>query len=275
MRAELDRAFRSLGRSTRPGSESISPYFLSYTVNDLSFAAIRAQYGALVDSSRGQMRTADVQVRVGDPALDNTHGEHRGSAVNSVQLPLDDNSEALARTLWMATNTGYGNALDSYLRVKSETAVHAAEEDTSADFSREPAQVHIGSRAPAVAIDRPAWEQRVRELSRVFRDYPEVYQNMVMLTVENQTEYFTSSEGSQIRTPHLQARLVAFAMTRADDGMDLFREQTFEAETVDGLPRQALLVGAMRDLAESLEALRKAPVTEPYDGPAILSGREA
>jgi predicted Zn-dependent protease len=31
----------------------------------------------------------------------------------------------------------------------------------------------------------------------------------------------------------------------------------------------------MRDLAESLEALRKAPVTEPFDGPAILSGRAA
>jgi predicted Zn-dependent protease len=57
--------------------------------------------------------------------------------------------------------------------------------------------------------------------------------------------------------------------------MDLFRAQTFEAETVDGLPRQELLEAAMRDLAESLEALRKAPVTEPFDGPAILSGRAA
>jgi TldD protein len=275
MRAELDRAFRLLGRSSVPGSESMPPYFLSYTVNDVSYEAIRAQYGALVDSSNGQMRTADVQVRVGDPALDNTHGEHRGSAVNSVELPLGDDSEALARTLWMATNTGYSNALDGYLRVKTEAQVHATEEDTSADFSREPPEVHIGSHAPALEIDRLGWEQRVRELSKVFRDYPEVYQNMVMLTVENQTEYFASSEGSRIVTPHLQARLVALAVTRAEDGMDLYRAQTFEAETVDGLPRQALLVAAMRDLAESLEALRKAPVTEPYDGPAILSGRAA
>ena len=98
---------------------------------------------------------------------------------------------------------------------------------------------------------------------------------MVMLTVQNETDYFASSEGSQIVTPHLQARLVAVAVTRADDGMDLFREQTFEAETVDGLPKQADLEAAMRDLGKSLEALRKAPVTEPFDGPAILSGRAA
>jgi TldD protein len=115
----------------------------------------------------------------------------------------------------------------------------------------------------------------VRDLSQVFREYPDVYQNTVLLTVENETDYFASSEGSQIVTPHLQARLVVIAMTRADDGMDLFREQTFEAETADGLPQQSLLEAAVRDLAESLVALRKAPMTEPFDGPAILSGRAA
>jgi len=32
---------------------------------------------------------------------------------------------------------------------------------------------------------------------------------------------------------------------------------------------------AVRELGRSLEALRKAPITEPFDGPAILSGRAA
>ena len=57
------------------------------------------------------------------PSLDNTHGDHRGSAVNSLQLPLTDDREALARSLWLATNTGYGTALDNYLRVKTEAQV--------------------------------------------------------------------------------------------------------------------------------------------------------
>ena len=92
------------------------------------------------------MRVADVQVRLGEPKLDNTHGTHRGSAVNSLQLPLGDDREALARSLWLATNTGYGNALDNYLRVKTEAEVRAKEEDTSPDFSQEAPQTHIGSR---------------------------------------------------------------------------------------------------------------------------------
>ena len=218
---------------------------------------------------------ADVQVRVGSPKLDNTHGDHRSSAVNSMQLPLSDDREALARSLWLATNAGYGNAIDNYLRVKTEAQVRAKEEDTSPDFSEETPQVHIGREAPPVVVDRAAWEQRLRALSRVFRDYPDVYENMVALTAQNETDYYASSEGSRLVTPHLEARLVVMAATRADDGMDLFRDQTFEAETADGLPSQTELEAAVRELGESLEALRKAPVTEPFDGPAILSGRAA
>jgi predicted Zn-dependent protease len=285
MTTELNRAFTLLGKpdaeKAKPGAinqekdKQLPPYFLSYSVSDASFVAIRAQFGSLVDSSANRVRMADVQVRLGDPKLDNTHGTHRGSAVNSLQLPLTDDREALARSLWLATNTGYGNALDNYLRVKTEAEVRAKEEDTSPDFSQESPQVSIGQAAPPIVVDKAAWEQRVRVLSKIFREYPDVYQNVVMLSVQNETDYFASSEGSRIVTPHLAARLVVFAVTRADDGMDMFRAQTFEAESVEGLPAQPVLEAAMNELGKSLEALRKAPVTEPFDGPAILSGRAA
>jgi predicted Zn-dependent protease len=195
--------------------------------------------------------------------------------VNSLQLPLTDDRQAVARSLWMATNMGYGNALDNYLRVKTEAQVRAKEEDSSPDFSQESPQTSIAKPAPLAFVDRPTWEQRVRALSRLFRDYPGAYQNLVMLSVQNETDYYASSEGSQVIAPHMQARVVVLAFTRADDGMDLFRAQTFEAETADGLPSQNAMESAVRELGRSLEALRKAPVTQPFDGPAILSGRAA
>ena len=73
---------------------------------------------------------------LGSPAEDNTHGDHQGrGALTTVPLPLTDDREALARSLWFATNRGYGRALDSYLKVKTEQQVRAKEEDASADFS--------------------------------------------------------------------------------------------------------------------------------------------
>ena len=276
MTTELHRAFTSLGKSAAADdTKQLPPYFLSYSVSDADVVSIRAQYGAVVDNSANRVRVADVQVRLGDAKLDNTHGAHRGSAVNSLQLPLTDDRQALARTLWLATNTGYGNALDNYLRVKTEAQVRAKEEDSSPDFSQESPQTSIGKPAPPVTVDRAAWGKRVEALSRIFREYPDVYRNLVMLSVQNETDYFASSEGARVVTPHVQARLVVFAMTRAEDGMDLFRAQTFEAPTDAGLPKQAELEAAIRELGKSLEALRKAPVTEPFDGPAILSGRAA
>ncbi|MDE3063123.1 MAG: peptidase U62 [Acidobacteriota bacterium] len=273
MSDELHRAFTSLGHQ---GDDKLPPpYFLSYSVSDSTSLSIRAQYGALVGVNTNHLRSADIQVRAGSPALDNTHGDHRDSAVNSIQLPLADDRAAIARTLWLATNTGYGNAIDNYLRVKTEAEVRAKEEDTSPDFSRQAPQVSIGKPAPPVALDRIAWEQRIAALSRVFREFPHVYQNFVSLTVQNETSYFVSSEGSRIVEPHLQARVVILAATRADDGMDLFRDQTFEAETPNGLPSEAAMEAAARTLGQSLEALRVAPVTQPFDGPAILSGRAA
>ena len=273
MTTELHRAFTSLGK--QGDDKQLPPYFLSYAVSDATVVAIQAQYGALVSSSANHVRVADVQVRLGEPKLDNTHGAHRSSAVNSASLPLADDREALARSLWLATNAGYGKALDNYLRVKTEAEVRAKEEDSSPDFSQEAPQVYLGKPAPQVKIDRAAWEQRIRALSRLFRDFPDVNQNLVILAVQNETDYFVSSEGSRVMTPHAQARVVVIAVTRADDGMDMFRSQTFEAETAEGLPAQAQLEAAVRELGNSLEALRKAPVTEPFDGPAILSGRAA
>ena len=55
--------------------------------------------------------------------------------------------------------------------------------------------------------------------------------------------------------------------------MELFRAETFEADTLAHLPDQATLRAKTRAMAENLEALRAAPVTEPFNGPAILSGR--
>jgi len=274
MTTELHRAFTTLGKDGGAEKEKQQPpYFLSYSVSDASQVGIQAQYGAVTSSGANHVRIADIQVRVGSAKLDNTHGDHRASAVNNVQLPLSDDREALARSLWLGTNAGYGTALDNYLRVQTESQVRAKEEDNSPDFSAESEQAHIGKPAPPPVVDRAAWEQRLAALSKIFRAYPDVYQNIVSLNVQTETDYYVSSEGSKIVAPHIEARLVVMAATRAEDGMDLFRDQTFEAETADGLPAQPELEAAMRKLGESLEALRKAPATEPFDGPVILSGR--
>jgi predicted Zn-dependent protease len=69
------------------------------------------------------------------------------------------------------------------------------------------------------------------------------------------------------------ARLVIEANTRADDGMDLVRVETFESARPEGLPSEKEIAAKEEKMAADLMALRQAPLAEPYDGPALLSGR--
>jgi predicted Zn-dependent protease len=273
MSAEMNRATGDLGKDAKDSQQP--PYYLSYYAHDVYTVAMTAQQGALLGDDTSHGRAVDVVVRVGDSQLDNTHGAHRASAITTVPLPLDDDTGAIQRSLWWATNTGYGKARQSYLQVKTETEVRAKEEDSSPDFSKDPAQTFQGQPVSAPIVDKQEWNRRLRSLSGIFRDYPHVYSNFVMLNVQDETGYFVSSAGAKVVDPHQSARLVVFASTRAADGMDLFRAETFEAKTVTGLPAQKEMEAAMHALGASLEALRDAPITQPFDGPALLSGRAA
>jgi len=274
MEAELHRAMTSLG-STAPGAAQPRPYFLSYDVSDADSIGIAAEFGAITSSNESHRRFADVQVRIGTPAEDNTHGTRRNSALTTVPLPLTDDQQALASSLWFATNRGYGRALDSYLQVKTDQQVRAKEEDTSPDFSTEKPVTGMLPPAAPLDVDRPAWEARLRELSGIFKHYPDVFFNTVAFQASSETDYYVSSEGSKVSTPSRVARLIVVARTRAADGMDLFRDETFEAADAAHLPDQKALIDKTEAMAKSLAALRAAPVTEPFNGPAILSGRAA
>src|SRR6516162_7561341 len=68
MTTELHRAFSQLGKQASANADAekqLPPYFLSYSVADASSVSIRAQFGAVVDSSSGHLRVADVQIRLG------------------------------------------------------------------------------------------------------------------------------------------------------------------------------------------------------------------
>ncbi len=280
MQAELTRAMKDLGTAPVQSvggttAPTPKPYFLSYSVSDANQVSIAAQFGAIVSSNESHRRMADVQVRLGSPTQDNTHDTHRGSALTTLPLSLTDDRAAIEHSLWFATNRGYGKALDALEKVKTEQQVRAKEEDASADFSAEKPVEAVLASEPPLHIDRAAWEARLREISQVFRSYPDIFFDTVQMQATHETDYFVSSEGSKVAAPNHVARLVVVARTRAADGMDLFRDETFEADAVGNLPPQAEVLAKTKAMAENLEALRVAPITEPYDGPAILSGRAA
>jgi TldD protein len=269
MQTELARA------STELGKTDSAPYYMSYTVYDQNLVVLVGAYGSLLTNASLQRRQADVVMRVGAPALDNTHGQSRSTGMTSGTLPVGDDQDAIARVLWELTDREYKRAAPAFLNVRTNTAVRAEEEDKSPDFSKQTPETHLGNVTPPPAFDRSAWGSEVSRLSGAFRKYPDVYFATVVLQVTDSNSRMVSTEGSAIESPSNSTRLIMEAQTRAEDGMELLRVETFQAPSAGGLPSEADLTAKIAKMADDLKALKNAPVAEPYDGPALLSGRAA
>ena len=259
--------------------QPVPAYYAAYTLYDSRTTQILASFGAVDRSDENRQRFATVEVRVGDYQLDNTHpirGDVRALSPRLVQvsLPLTDDEKPIRLALWRATDRGYKQASEALTRVRTNVAAKVQDENPAPDFSREDKQEHTGSTA-AYSLDTRAWEERLRRVSAAFSEDPLVLRSQVSLTVEAENRYYINSEGSQIVTGDVGCRIFIQAVTKAEDGMELPLYTSYFATSPDGLPDERQLMTEARAMVDLLARLRKAPLVEPFSGPAILSGRAA
>jgi TldD protein len=250
-----------------------APYFASYNVTDGESMVIVSAQGAILNSTRTHNRVADVSMRIGEPALDNTHDQERASGITTGQLPLRDDPDAIARVLWRLTYDEYRKARQSYSNVKTKSAVRAKDEDDSPDFSNEKPATYAEKVPSPPFPEQKAWEDVARHYSASFRHYPQVEQSVVLLTASNSRSYLVSTEGTKIVTNDAIFRIMIEAETRADDGMQLMRVETYQFSDPTKFPSESEVARTAKKMATDLAALRAAPLAEPYSGPALLSGR--
>jgi len=273
---ELQRGMKELGGKGKP-----PPYYIAYEIHDRNDVTVAASYGALVQSSVRHSRILDTDVRVGDYKLDSTHSIRSNdfdfSSVTTghpVALPLSDDPTALRAVAWRETDRRYNEAAERLVKIRTQRTLKVADDDPSDDFSREKPASYLGAPA-ALAIDVPAWEQKIRQLSARFRGQTDILDSGVTLQASSLTRWLVNSEGTIVQTGRNYVRVFLEANARADDGMELERFETFDAATLDGLGGSAEMDKAADAIIADLRALRKAPLADPYIGPAILEGRAA
>jgi len=271
MKAELTRSMEKLK------SQPVPPYFLSYEVTESHNVYVAGTFGRIVGSEEGRNRELDVDLRVGDYNLDNTHeirGDVNGMSFNysATSAPVDNDPDALRAVLWHETDQRYKRALEQFTKVKTDVKVKVAQEDQSADFSREEPE-HYSEPVADIQINRQAWEDKIRKYTAPFARYTNIYQADAYLMAGAETRWYVNSEGSAIQTSEPAFRLFIVANTKASDGMELPRYESYFGFTEKDLPDDATVLKAVDKMIHDMEALRVAPVVDPYTGPAILSGR--
>jgi len=260
---------------TELAKQDPAPYFISYDVTEGESLVILSAQGGILTSSHTSHRSADVNMRIGTPALDNTHGQDRISGITSGHLPQQDDPDAIARVLWKLTYEEYRKARQSLANVKTKDAVRAKDEDDSPDFSQEKASNYVEKASTVKFPEQRAWEDLARRYSACFRQYPQVEESLVFMSASKGSSYLVSTEGTRVVTSDAIFRVMIEAETLADDGMQLMRVETFQFSDPSKVPSQAEVEASAKKMAGDLSALRAAPLAEPYSGPALLSGRAA
>jgi len=270
MKNEMKRTMDGLANQSTP------PYFLSYAVTETKTIRMNAVFGNVKSSEQTLSRILDIDIRVGNHELDNTH-TIRGSRFEfggggrGIELPITNDEKALRSVMWNATDKLYKKAVERYGKVLTNRAVKVKEEDSSADFSR---QQPIESIAPdqSFIIDSLQWLKKIKQLSALFAVDPEIYTGEVYFQADIITKYFVSSEGTVILQSEPNVRMFASASTKADDGMTLPLFSSYFAFQPENLPSEEIIAQDIRRMIQTLGQLRVAPLAETYSGPAILSG---
>jgi TldD protein len=210
-------------------------YFMGYTVTAIEELWLEAEDGTLLRDDKDRSRALDIDVRVGDRHRDNSHSQ--------------------------GGDYGPGNGLGSGLPITVDDVELSLSQalwlDTEAQYK--------------AAVTK----LRDVESSEQLGDDPLVLRSSVSLSADVHNQFMVTTEGSRVQTGRVRLRILLEARAQADDGMMLQRTETFEAHVPEQLPDVAKLRATATRLRTELLALRKAPIADPYTGPAILEGRAA
>lgn len=259
------------------------PYYMNYRVEDEYETRLGASFGVLTVDRTTHERTLVPQIRIGSPLFDNFKSKSIGCPISRFKgptyalLPLDDTGgeAAIRQAIWDEVNNRYKHAVDVYQTEKAGQSVNVAEDDKSPCFGKAPVEKYYEEPLPSarLQLDKETWTRRLKEITAVFKDYPEILEGEISLRYTVKRLYFLDTDGTEVVQNLTYARILVRGMTKADDGMELPLHLSYFAFVPEDLPAQEKMMAETREMAEKLEALRVAPIVEPYTGPAILSGK--
>lgn len=265
---------RSMGALRLEDNEA--PFFIGLQVKQFDTQSVSGRFGALVSSDTDAYRNVYADVRVGTYEFDSTpevdsfdFDFYDATYEPSKTLPLDNDPLALRTSLWLVVDEQYKRALSTYLKKRGTRVYKPDEPDRAPSFSKEAPVVHVGEQK-AFEFDRKHWEQEVRRATKKLVR-PHLFDGEMRVSADKVVRWFASSEGTRIVSEQTLFGLHVNVRARADDGMLLDNGRDFYAPTEAGLPSGARLDKEIDELVAELEALRVAPVIDPFTGPTLLS----
>ncbi len=279
MQQELQRALQGLRLEGAP-----APYYIEYRLQYRSALVARAVLGELIELTEHPQVTLTVGVRIGTPEMDNTNvatgsfllfgGMSSRETYRQRSLPVELSDTLLRRELWLATDAAYKDAVEQYGQ-KLNLVRARMRRDTTPDFQLLSPAV-LADTVAVPRFPRVYAERLCRELSALFRQYPEFTASAVGFEYLPLQTWYINTEGRRAVKTELFTGVEVVAFTQGLDGTPLADYYSVYVRTPAELPPLDSLKRAVVALAERLRQQQAASaLEETYVGPVLFEGRAA
>ena len=249
------------------------PYYVGYALTEFQDFELDGCFGNISRREDSRNRYLTVDLRVGDYAFDNTNfiGDYFGLYQQPVELSPEDSYEALRQDIWLATDQAYKRALEKLAQKKAYVQTKAIT-DLPEDLSREKPYTEVEPKIN-LSVDKTNWKDNVRELSAIFKGFPQINDSEVKFKAVAINRYFLNSEGFRSRRGKTILVLEASVSTQAEDGQSIYDFETFYARDLKDFPKKEKIAEKLKELARKTLDLSKAEQLTDYVGPVILTGQ--
>lgn len=272
---EMDRSLAELQLENEP-----LPYFISYSVQERKSSTLTYVLGAHDGTNSSLVRLLNVVVRVGSKQLDNTNFlllEATPDQLNEMGtpyvLPLTDDYDELRRSIWIATDQAYKEALVHYSAKTSAIANQTTAERVN-DFSEEEAYQYVDERIP-LGLELDQLANLARQVSEVFRGRSEVFSSYATAFSSTTNRTYLDSEGNFHRYSFELCNVRTHASTQTSTGAIVKDGTSALTRDCSRLPKIESLKADAAYMAEHLVDQRQAESLEAYTGPVFMESKAA
>ena len=133
-----------------------------------------------------------------------------------------------------------------------------------------PPAVWIGPSALTIPCPVTDMEQLSNRLSKVFSDYPELFNHCVKVYQKRVDYYRLTSEGQKILQPDTAFHITARASIKTDSNEVKTEYYRLHVGGINDLPSEDALIGELRRFAEYMQQKNRAKAVEDlYIGPVL------
>jgi predicted Zn-dependent protease len=252
-----------------------APFFIAYSLGDISQLRVSASHGSLVTSDKNTSRTSGSRLLIGDYGCtdENFEGTVNGSSGYDGYPSLDNDESAIRNTIWKNLDAVYKSAAETYeQKIATIKQLNIPEEDLELpDWDKTPVVRIKNLPRRQFDFDKSRYEEYARTVSSVFNEYPEVLESNFSVYLFDVAIYFYNTEGTEFIYPLSFVYVSEEVAGKTEEGENLSSSFDFVYAHPDEMPALEKMQAECRRSAEKLiEEIHAPKMNESYTGPVLF-----